>query len=146
MHIRRELKNGTYRPGEFRTHRITTPKSRLLSAAPNRDRVVHHALMNILEPMLDRHFHPDSYACRKAKGTHAAANRLQALMRRNRYALECDIQKFFPSIDHEILKATFRRLIKDQQVLWLMDLIVDSSNEQEPVRVCGSRATTCLHR
>ena len=86
--------------------------------------------MNILEPILERHFHPDSYACRKEKGTHRAADRLQRLMGRYRYCLQCDIRKFFPTIDHEILKRTFRRLIKDEGVLWLMDLIVDCSNEQ----------------
>lgn len=128
--LQHELQAGDYRPGTFRIRWITLPKPRMISAAPYRDRVVHHALMNILEPILDRHFHPDSYACRKGKGTHAAADRLQALMRRNRYALQCDVQKFFPSIDHEIMKSTFRRLIKDRRVLWLMDLIVDSSNEQ----------------
>ena len=87
--------------------------------------------MNVLEPILERHFHPDSYACRKGKGIHAASDRLQYWMRRRRYALQCDIRKFFPSVDHEILKGTFRRLIKDDRVLWLMDLIVDHSNPQE---------------
>jgi len=88
-----------------------------------------------LEPILDRHFHPDSYACRKGKGTHAASDRLQSLMRRCKYALQCDIQKFFASIDHEVLKTGFRRLIKDKDTLWLMDLIVDNSNEQ-PTGLC----------
>jgi hypothetical protein len=109
------------------------PKPRLISAAPYRDRVVHHALMNVLEPILDRHFHPHSYACRKGKGTHAAADRLQRLMRRFRYFAQCDIKKYFPSIDHEILKGLFRRRIRDRQVLSLMDLIVDHSNRQEGV-------------
>jgi retron-type reverse transcriptase len=129
-----ELTAGTYRPGAFRSHWITRPKPRLISAAPYRDRVVHHALMNVLEPILDRHFHPDSYACRKGKGTHAAADRLQVLLARNQYFVQCDIRKFFPSIDHEILKGKFRRMIKDRNVLALMDLIVDSSNAQDPTR------------
>jgi hypothetical protein len=89
--------------------------------------------MNVLEPILDRHFHPHCYACRKCKGTHAAADRVQKLLGRYRYFLQLDIRKFFPSIDHEILKSRFRRLIKDPRVLWLMDLIVDASNEQERV-------------
>jgi len=131
--LQRELDSGSYRPGEFRSHWIYRPKPRLISAAPYRDRVVHHALMNVLEPILDRHFHADSYACRQNKGTHAAANRLQCLMRCYGYAVQCDIRKYFPSIDHEILKTTFRRLIKDSRILWLMDLIVDCSNEQEKV-------------
>ncbi|MDR1613592.1 MAG: reverse transcriptase/maturase family protein [Planctomycetota bacterium] len=89
--------------------------------------------MNVLEPVFERHMHPDSYACRKGKGTHAAADRLQRLMRRNRYFIPCDVVKFFPSIDHAILKDQYRRLIKDRSVLRLMDLIVDGSNGQEPV-------------
>ena len=126
LQLQRELQEGSYRPGPFSTHWLHRPKARLISAAPYRDRVLHHVLLNVLEPILDTHFHPDSYACRKGKGTHAAANRLQALMRQNRYALQCDIRKYFPSIDHVHLKATFRRLIKDRRILWLMDLLVDS--------------------
>ena len=80
--LREELLDDSYRPGLFSTHWITRPKPRLISAAPFRDRVVHHLLMNVLEPVFERHMHPDSYACRKGKGTHAAADRLQALMRR----------------------------------------------------------------
>ncbi|HRY71574.1 MAG TPA: reverse transcriptase domain-containing protein, partial [Phycisphaerae bacterium] len=106
--------------GAFTTHWIARPKPRLISAAPYRDRVVHHALMNVLEPILDRHMHPHSYACRREKGTHAAADRLQGLMRRHRYLVQCDIRKYFPSIDHGILKHLFRRLIKDHRVLRLV--------------------------
>ena len=133
LRLREELTARTYRPGEFRTHWITRPKPRLISAAPYRDRVIHHALMNVLEPILERHFHPHSYACRKGKGTHAAADRLRRLMRRHRYVLQCDVRKYFPSIDHEVLKRIFRRLIRDREVLSLMDLIVDHSNAQEAV-------------
>jgi retron-type reverse transcriptase len=133
LELRHELINGSYQCGIFVTHWIREPKPRLISAAPYRDRVVHHALMNVLEPILNRHFHPDSYACRGGKGSHAAADRLQSLMRCYRYALKCDLRKFFPSIDHQIIKQTFRRLIKDKKTLALMDMIVDSSNQQEPV-------------
>jgi hypothetical protein len=131
--LQRELCEGTYRPGPFRTHWITRPKPRLISAAPYRDRVVHHALMNVLEPHFERHFHPHSYACRKDKGTHSAADRVQTLMRRYRFMAQFDIRKYFPSIDHEILKAMFRRLVKDRRVLALMETIVDHSNPQEAV-------------
>jgi retron-type reverse transcriptase len=131
--LQQELKEGTYRPGGFTTHWITRPKPRLISAAPYRDRVVHHAMMNVLEPILDRHSHPHSYACRKGKGTHAAADRVQRLLGRYHYFVQFDIRKYFPSIDHEILKGLFRRLVKDRRMLWLIDLIVDNSNEQEPM-------------
>ena len=83
LRLQKELTSGEYRPGPFTTHRISHPKPRLISAAPFRDRVVHHAVMNGLEPLLERHFHPHSYACRQGKGTHAASRRLQALMRRS---------------------------------------------------------------
>jgi retron-type reverse transcriptase len=133
LDLRDQLQDNAYRPGSFTTHWIHRPKKRMISAAPYRDRVVQHALMNVLEPILDAHFHPDSYACRKGKGTHAAARRLHELMRRYRYTLQFDIRKFFPSIDHQILKEIFRRKIKDPRVLALMDTIVDHSNEQEPM-------------
>jgi len=133
LRLQDELQSGRYRPGRFHTHWITRPKPRLISAAPYRDRVVHHALIGVLEPILERHFHPDSYACRKGKGTHAAMDRLQRLMRRRCFALQCDVRKFFPSVDHAILKTIFRRLIKDRRVLALLDLFVDFSNQQEPV-------------
>jgi retron-type reverse transcriptase len=133
LQLQRDLIAGVYRPGPFTTHWITRPKPRLISAAPYRDRVVHHALLNVLEPLLDRHVHPDSYACRKGKGTHAAARRLQQLMRRFPYTLQCDVRKFFPSIDHAILKEQFCRLVKDRRLLELMELIVDTSNRQESV-------------
>jgi RNA-directed DNA polymerase len=134
LRLQRELMDGRYAPGPFRSHWIERPKRRLISAAPYRDRVVHHALMNVLEPILDRRFHPHSYACRTGKGTHAAADRLQNLMRRRRYVLQCDVRKFFPSIDHHLLKTTCRRFFKDGRVLGLLDLIIDHSNEQEAVR------------
>ena len=134
LRLQRELEEGSYRPGPFTSHWIDRPKRRLISAASYRDRVLHHALLNVLEPHLDRRFHPDSYACRLGKGTHAAAGRLQHFMRRNQFAMQCDVRKFFPSIDHRLLKATFRRLIKDGRVLELMDCIVDGSNAQEEVQ------------
>jgi hypothetical protein len=92
--------------------------------------------------------HPDSYACRRGKGTHAAAGRLQALMRRHSHFVQCDVRKFFPSIDHGILKGQFRRLIKDWRVLRLMDLLVDCSNAQEPIYDCfpGDNLFTPLER
>jgi len=129
--LRQHLLDGTYLPGKFVTHWIHSPKRRLISAAPYRDRVLHHAVINILEPILDRHFHSHSFACRKGKGSHAASRQLQRLLRANKFSLQFDIRKFFPAIDHVILKKRFRQLIKDQQFLALLDCIVDASNPQE---------------
>jgi hypothetical protein len=131
LDLQRQLDAGTYRPGPFRTHRIARPKPRLISAAPYRDRVVHHAIMNVLAPVLDRQFRPESYACRAGKGTHAASRRLQYLMRRYPFALRADVRQFFPSIDHDILKDTFRRAVKDRRMLALLDAVVDGSNPQD---------------
>jgi retron-type reverse transcriptase len=131
--LHEELSAKTYRPGAYRTFLIHEPKQRQISAAPYRDRVVHHALVGVLEPIYERSFSADSYACRKGKGTHAAVARCQHFARRFRYVLKADIQKFFPSLDHAILKALVARKVKDPDVLWLVDQVIDHSNPQEPV-------------
>jgi hypothetical protein len=128
-----ELAAGTYRPGPYRTFRIRVPKERQISAAPYRDRVVHHALTQVLEPVFEPGFHPDSYACRRGKGTHAAVGRCQQLARRFRHVFKADVQKFFPSVDHEVLKGLLARRVKDPHVLRLAALIIDHSNPQEEV-------------
>src|SRR5262249_8261152 len=131
--LHEELSTKTYRPGAYRTFFIHEPDPRQISAAPYRDRVVHHALVNVLEPIYERTFIADSYACRKGKGTHAAVRRCQHFARRFRYVLKADVQKFFPSLDHEILKALVARKIKDRDVLWLVGQVIDGSNPQEEV-------------
>ena len=128
-----ELRTRTYTPGVYRTFLIYEPKLRMISAAPFRDRVVHHALCSVLEWTFEPTFIHDSYACRRGKGTHAAVSRFTQFTRRNRYVLKCDLRKFFPSIDHQILKETVARKVKDRDVLWLVDRIIDGSNPQEPV-------------
>ncbi len=127
------LRDHSYRPGDYCTFFIHHPKKRLISAAPYRDRVVHHALVNVLEPIYEGCFIHDSYACRKGKGTHAAMRRAQHYARRHRWAWKADIAKFFPSIDHSILKQLLARKIGDPDVLWLAGLLIDRSNPQEEV-------------
>ncbi len=129
--LKQQLSTKTYRPGPYRAFYIQEPKPRMISAAPYRDRVVHHALCNIITPILDRCMIYDTYANRKGKGTHKAILRFQHYLTQYPYVLKCDIQKFFPSIDHAILKATLRRKIGCQDTLWLIDTIIDSSNPQE---------------
>lgn len=129
--LRTELLMQTYRPGRYHTFTIREPKTRLISAAPYRDRVVHHALCRIIEPIFDRTFISDSYACRVGKGTHLAVDTFSRHARRYRYVLKCDIAKYFPSIDHDILVSLLERKIKDSRVLWLIRIIVAASNEQE---------------
>jgi retron-type reverse transcriptase len=132
--LREELRDGSYTPAPYHTFHITTPKPRLISAAAFRDRVVHHALCGVLEPVFEPAFISDSYACRKGKGTHAAVDRYTAFARRHRYVLKCDVSKYFPSIDHEILKGLLARKVKDAHVLRLANRIIDHSNPQEEVQ------------
>lgn len=124
--LQRELRAQTYRPGAYTSFYIHEPKRRLISAAPFRDRVVHHALCNVIEPLFERKFIADSYANRIGKGTHRALNRCQQFARRYRYALQCDIEQFFPSIDHAVLRGILARTIRDDDVMWLADRILAS--------------------
>jgi retron-type reverse transcriptase len=131
--LQTSLKNQTYQPGPYKTFNIIDPKPRLISAAPYRDRVVHHALCNIIAPIFERTFIHHTYANRKGYGTHRALKHFTHLVKTHRYVLQCDIRRYFPSIDHEILKTIIRRKIKCPETLWLIDLIIDHSNPQEPV-------------
>jgi retron-type reverse transcriptase len=125
--------NKTYQPGAYRTFHLIDLKSRLISAAPYGDRVVHHALCNIIVPIFENTFIYDSYANRIGFGTHRALKKFTNFARNSRYVLSCDIRKYFPSIDREILKQLIRRKIKCGDTLWLIDTIIDNSNEQETV-------------
>jgi hypothetical protein len=91
LSLQRELLWGDYQPGGYRLFKIYERKPRIISAASFRDRVVHHAVMNLIEPPLDRAFIHDSYACRKGKGVHAAIDRYQGWAHRHAYALKMDI-------------------------------------------------------
>ncbi len=100
--IKEELENQTFKPGEYREFYVNDPKKRLIKAVPFKDRVVHHAICNIIEPIFDSTFIYSSYACRKGKGTLAGIDRLQNFIRtytrgggRRVYALKCDITKYF---------------------------------------------------
>ena len=130
--LRDALQTQTYRPGNYQTFQIWEPKPRLISAAPYRDRVVHHALCSVILPIFERTFIFDSYANREGFGTHRALRRFTQFARSSRYILQCDVRKYFPSIDHAILKALIRRKIKCPDTLWLIDTIIDGSNAQEP--------------
>ena len=126
LDLQDELQSQTYTPGPYYNFRIYDPKPRLISAAPFRDRVVHHALCQIIEPIFERKFIDDTYACRVGKGTHAALDRAQQFARQYPYVLKCDLQHFFPSMDHAILRAQLGRVIADQQTMWLAGKILDS--------------------
>jgi RNA-directed DNA polymerase len=125
--LHRSLSDGSYRHGGYRVFIIRDPKEREIAAASFRDRVVHHAVHDVIEPMIDKTFIFDSYACRVGKGTHAALDRAQRFMRASRYCLHGDIRKYFPSIDHGILKGLLARRIADERLIVLLYDIIDSA-------------------
>jgi hypothetical protein len=126
LQLERELKEGSWRPGAYRTFTINDPKERTISAAPFRDRVVHHAVCAALGPVIERRLIDDTFACRKGKGTLGALRRAQLFARRHGYSLNLDISRFFDSVDHSILKKILRSVVKDQSFLSLLDTIVES--------------------
>jgi hypothetical protein len=126
LRLQEELGEQTYRPGPYRHFIVIERKARKISAAPYRDRVVHHALMNVIQPIFETRFIHDSYACRVGKGTHRALDRAQYFARRYPYVLQCDVRQFFPSIDHEILRGLLARHIACRRTMWLVDQILES--------------------
>ena len=135
LRLERELLSGSYQPGRYRKIEVFEPKHRIVSAAPFRDRVVHHAIHSVCGPLFERGFIFDSYANRTGKGTHRAVARYEKFRNRFRHVLRCDIYRYFPSIDHEILKLDIRRRIACDRTLDLIDRIIDASNPQEPVNL-----------
>jgi len=112
--------------GGYHSFVIRDPKLRTISTAPFEQRIMHHAIMNILEPILERPLIYHSYACRKGKGTHAAVLYAFGQCKTKPCFLKLDIRKYFDSIDHAILKTQLRRLIKDTRVIALLDGVIDS--------------------
>ena len=137
VRLERALREGTYRPGAYFYFTITEPKERVVAAAPFRDRVLHHALVRVIEPFFEPRFIEDSYACRKGKGTHAGMRRALGFAKRFPWAMKCDIRRYFPSIDHGVLRERIARVIGDPQVLGLVDAILASHMERTPLRWPG---------
>lgn len=125
LRLQREILDGSYKPLPYRTFYISEPKPRTISAADFRDRVAHHALCAVLEPLFERAAIFDSYACRPGKGSHRAVRKAQCFSRRFSRFLKLDIRKFFETLDHKVLKADLRHLVKDQRLLELADRIIE---------------------
>jgi retron-type reverse transcriptase len=149
LQLQRELCDQTYRPGPYHNFYIYEPKLRLVSAVPFRDRVVHHALCQVIEPIWEPRFIHTSFACRRGNGTHKALDQCQAWARQYRYVFHGDIVKYFPSIDHRIMRSLLARRIADRQVMWLIDQILDSgagiqASEYPPIYFSGDDLFTAL--
>lgn len=126
------LADRTYRTSAYTTFTIYEPKERLIFRLPYfPDRILHHAIMLQMESFFVAMFTADTYSCIKGKGIHGASRSLIESLRDTQgthYCLKLDIKKFYPSVDHRILKALLRRKIKDVDLLWLLDEIIDSAD------------------
>lgn len=145
LNLQRDLLSLTYQPGPYCQFIICDSKKRLIKAPDFRDRIVHHALCNIIEPVFDKVFIYDSYACRRGKGTHRAVKRLGKFIKsltfslRERevnakiYCLQCDVSKYFENINHYLLFDFIAKKIRDKKVLWLIKQIIESDSPGVPI-------------
>jgi retron-type reverse transcriptase len=124
--IQDRLNAGNIKWGNYRSFIITDPKRRVISAAPIEDRIIHHAIMNILEPFFERQMIYHTYACRKNRGTHAALQYAFSKSKGFPWFLKLDIRKYFDSIDHAVVKRLLIRLVKDKNTRCLLFSIIDS--------------------
>lgn len=122
------LQDKTFTTSPYRVKMIHEPKTREIYILPfSPDRIVQHAVMNILEPIWDNLFIHDSYACRVGKGAHAGSRRVMGFVRQYRYCLKCDVSKFYPSVDHDVLFGIIKKKIKCRDTLWLLERIIYSA-------------------
>ncbi|MBN2197629.1 group II intron reverse transcriptase domain-containing protein [Candidatus Wolfebacteria bacterium] len=145
-----ELENQIYHHGDYREFIVNDSKKRLIKVAPFRDRVAHHAVCNILNPIFDRGFIYDSYACRVNKGARKAVLRLTSFLQeefnshKRNYCLQCDIAGFFKNINHQVLKKIISRKVRDTAVLFLLDEIIDSDRKNPLIGIPLGNLTSQL--
>lgn len=130
--LHKMLQEKSYQTSPYKTFPVYEPKERIVFKLPYYpDRITHHAIMNVLEPIFTNLFTNDTYSCIKGKGIHKASNNLKKALQDKAgttYCLKLDIRKFYPSVNHEILKQQLRRKFKDKDLLWLLDEIIDSAD------------------
>lgn len=126
------LVNKNYKTSAYTTFKIKEPKEREIFRLPYfPDRIMHHAIMNVLENIFVDCFIAQTYSCVKGRGIHGAANAIKDALRDingTQYCLKLDIKKFYPNIDHDVLKQLLRRKFKDADLIWLLDEIIESTN------------------
>ena len=136
LSLKSELMLHSYKPRPLKTFIVRDPKTRNISKSDFRDRIVHHALINIIGPILDKRFIHDSYANRINKGTIKAIERFELFKRKvtnnlksEAFCLKADIKHYFEEVDHEILIQVIKRKIKDKKVIWLIKQILRNTPE-----------------
>lgn len=125
------LEQGTFNTSPYKTATIYEPKERLIYKLPYfPDRILHHAILNIMEPIWVSSFTKDTYANIRGRGIHQCARAVRKALRKDpegtKYCLKLDIRKYYPSVDHEILKQEVRRTLKDVRLLQVLDNVIDS--------------------
>jgi RNA-directed DNA polymerase len=137
--LRRELRNKTYQHGPYSGFWIRDPKLRRIHKATVRDRILHHAIFRVLNPIFEPTFIPASYSCRVGKGTHKGMKDVRNMIRaesenhsKKCWALKCDVRKFFDSIDHDVLLGMLGAKIRDENAMWLLREIVESFTTSRP--------------
>lgn len=134
--LRQSLIDGTFTTSSYRIKTIYEPKERQIFILPfYPDRVVQHALMNVVSPIWDKMMIKDSYACRQGKGQHKGSLRCMQFVRRNKWVYQFDISKFYPSINHNVLMEIIQRKIKDKRVLELFNDIITSIDGETNVPI-----------
>jgi len=134
--LHRDLKNKIYKHGAYHAFKISDPKPRNIHKAQVRDRILHHAVFQVLNPLFEPCFISASFSCREDYGTHRGVQYLQDVLRKaskngsiSCFVLKCDIKKFFDSIDHDILISILRKKIKDEDAIWLLGQIISSFSD-----------------
>lgn len=125
--IRASVASGTWEPSDYHQFRIYEPKPRTISSVPVRDRIVHHALCNVITPFMERRFIDQSYACRKGRGSHMACRRARQLSASHPYFLKIDIRKYFDNIDHCMLVGILSKMFRERNVIELSKKIIFKS-------------------
>ncbi|MBE6460893.1 MAG: reverse transcriptase [Alphaproteobacteria bacterium] len=130
--LQQQLKNGTFKTSKYFVFKVFEPKERDIYVLPlYPDHIVHHAIINVLGPIWHKMFIKDSYACIPGRGLHAASQRIMRFVKKNKFVLQCDVKKFFPSIDHQIMFDIIKRKIKDKPLLDLLRNIIDSCGDKQ---------------
>ncbi len=140
--LHRELKAKTYRHGRYADFYVTDPKQRHIHKATVRDRIVHHAVFNVLNSIFEETFISASFSCRIGYGTHKEVEKLQGMVRavgrngtRPCYVLKCDVRKFFDTMDQDVLMSIIRRRVLDEDALWLIKMIIKSYGDGRGVPI-----------
>lgn len=143
IEIQSSLIHQTYQTGPYHRFFVYEPKKREIASLPLKDRVVQHALVQVIEPIFEARFIDQSFACRVGKGAHKGVDTVQRYIREVKrehgavYALKADISKYFPSICHDVLKRILRRRIACKDTLWLIDGIIDSAADPDALTPRG---------